>query len=418
MSSRSIRARSREPRGARRRARAPRPTVLLDALLDWRSAGHLPSAVAGFTVARGWLSHQDVQTRDNATAWLQVLVDECPDLLLASTHRKEIGASVVVRAALHASRAIRDVRDFRPAKECGRAQLDELLVHLFQRWPVPAWVTATMILPGAVLAVGGHHGAPIPALVPHIGQGGSYASAKLPVDVTRALARELTQTHLKAPRLAIRSCQLLAAGVSDPLVVRIVAEQLSQNAFSSTTAEAGLERFIAWLGRNPVGVGSIGLVCTHVQQRLRCEPDFTLAGRTASSLIEAAQLALRPHLAPPFLGPLPSSGIAGARVPSVHGAWQVRELLTGQELVDEGARRRHCVGTYTQRVVLGACALFTVEPEQEHSLIGKDAGVTVEVRPALRAVVQVKGLGNRAPSAVELAVIHSWAQSVGLRVSL
>jgi hypothetical protein len=384
---------------------------LLDALLDWRNAGHLPSPVGGFALARGWLSHQDVHTRDVASSWLTVLADECPALLLAQTHRKEIGASVVVRAALHAARAIRDVRDFRPMKDDGRAQLDELLVHLFQRWPVPAWVTATMILPGSALAVGGHHTAPIPALLPHVGQGGGYASAQLPVDVTRALARELTRTQLKAPRLAIRSCQLVAAGVSDSVVARVVADQLAQKAFSTSTAEAGLDRFIAWLARNPVAAGDVGLVCTHVQERLRAEPELSFSGRTSTSLVEAARQALRPYTLSPMLGPLPSSGIPGASV----SGWHVRELVSGQALVDEGVLRRHCVATYGPRVAAGGCAIFSVEPEQQR---GNGAGVTVEVRPDTRAVVQVKGFGNRAPTAVELAVIREWAASVGLRVGL
>jgi len=83
------------------------------------------------------------------------------------------------------------------------------------------------------------------------------------------------------------------------------------------------------------------------------------------------------------------------------GGWEIVELVTGAELVEESAAMHHCVRTYARRCAAGQSAIFSARRAGQRIL-------TIEVDPMRREIVQVRGSCNRQPDANEEAVVRRW----------
>lgn len=397
MTSRSLRSRRREPRGPARRRRLP---AQLHELLDVEV---LPTPWRGFLPARHWLAQQPASTQALARELVVALSRRAPDLLTAPLPRKEIGACVVVRAASLLHRACRSLHTFSTTSEQPRQQVVDLLLHLFVKFPVPPWTLTTLLSPTALAT---KSSAPS-SVLPHVGQGGSFVTAGLPVPVTRSMVHTLATTKTTSPRLAIRLAQLAAVhvvGSAADAVARVFAD-----VDFGAVDEGGVARFFAFVGacrdhddacadNNAVAVAGLRL--------LQHDAAYDFAGRTPASLIAAARPQPFAHVR--RLGPLPKSPFAGGVV----DGWRFAELDCGAALVDESERMRNCVASYAPRVQCASTSIFHAEAAD-----GGDVGLTVEVNRAAHAVVQVKGFANRAARADELSAVQSWAQKVGLRLT-
>ena len=106
----------------------------------------------------------------------------------------------------------------------------------------------------------------------------------------------------------------------------------------------------------------------------------------------------------PITGPLPSSGLPGGRF---EDAWTIRQIRTSQELLDEGTDLRHCVSSYRNAIMSKRSTIFSLKQDGLRC-------ITLEVRLSECAIVQARGLQNRAPSALERKLIARWAADVGL----
>ncbi|MGV3615607.1 MAG: PcfJ domain-containing protein [Fimbriimonas sp.] len=107
--------------------------------------------------------------------------------------------------------------------------------------------------------------------------------------------------------------------------------------------------------------------------------------------------------------------------------WEVRlpgravravELTTNRALADEGKKQRHCVYTYTAQCLEGRSRIvslrwFAVASAAEDPTL-EIHRITVEVSPGARAVVQVRGSGNRRPTDEEIVILRRWAGDHGL----
>ncbi len=402
----------RDPRfTGRRGARARGKAALVDALLDEHT---LPSRLRGFAAARAWMNGQPDDVVAAARRVLAHAAVVSPDALTTRTHRREIGACVLARAAFHHGRFVRSVDSYAPRASSGREQLFEWLHHLFAHYPVPRWTTSTMIHPPSAMAPRGDADAPPPFIYPHVAQGDSYVDAGLPVVVTRAVAHALATSSSSGPRIAVRQAQAAAARI-DPAVAGVAAGHLAMDTFGDAAEEALITRFLTFLARVRLEYAELVDVCRFVAHRRRVDVAFSFAGRTAASVVEIARREVPRFMTPSrYLGPFPPSGVAGGvfGLAETGRTWAVREIDSGIALQDEGARMRHCVAMYAERVARGTCAIFSAAPD------GGDTGVTIEVALPKRVVVQVKGLANRAPTAEEMALLSTWSRASGVGLAL
>jgi hypothetical protein len=87
--------------------------------------------------------------------------------------------------------------------------------------------------------------------------------------------------------------------------------------------------------------------------------------------------------------------------------WRMRELLSTEALICEGAAQRHCVAAYSAACHDGRSAIFQLIAAGLRCL-------TVEVRPSERRIVQVRGRFNSQADPKATEILRRWAQQYGL----
>ncbi|PIP83880.1 MAG: hypothetical protein CO113_15150 [Elusimicrobia bacterium CG_4_9_14_3_um_filter_62_55] len=91
--------------------------------------------------------------------------------------------------------------------------------------------------------------------------------------------------------------------------------------------------------------------------------------------------------------------------------WRIRELLTGEELAEEGSVLNHCVASYGHRCAAGVVSIWSLEAGCVDIY---EKRLTLEVRNKSFAVVQARGSCNRVPSDEELEHVIRWCEEAGL----
>jgi hypothetical protein len=89
------------------------------------------------------------------------------------------------------------------------------------------------------------------------------------------------------------------------------------------------------------------------------------------------------------------------------------ELLTTDDLYDEGAALHHCVGGYAGQAASGRSAIFSLRRRVEGVLRPR---VTVEVWPEQRRIVQARGQQNAKPDPDDQRLIETWAKTQRLAI--
>ena len=95
--------------------------------------------------------------------------------------------------------------------------------------------------------------------------------------------------------------------------------------------------------------------------------------------------------------------------------WHIRELLSTDELFDEGRRMNHCVSSYGQSCYKGVKSIWTMESKVEDEKTQKL--LTIEVLMKERRINQARGKGNRLPTAGEMAMLSRWAAKEDLSIA-
>ncbi|MEQ1504386.1 MAG: PcfJ domain-containing protein [Myxococcota bacterium] len=283
-----------------------------------------------------------------------------------------------------------------------------LVDHLLRavRYPLPAFLYP---LGGAPLE--GSVAAEVDravGLLAFTGGGGALTAAPGLPPLSRKAAHLLwTGPAAESVALAVRAAQVAAVGGPDWLV-----HALARTALGRFVAdEAWWGGIVAWLAANAAALDQ-------AVDRAALGGIVDWLGATRATPTSVSRM-VRDHqqwhrsqgFGAGLTGPLPRSGLGGARaVDADDGArWSFVELCALEALALEGRSLRHCVATYAPVVRSGKSSIWSMRTEGLPVL-------TLEVWNADRAVVQIRGLGNRRATPTELRVIDRWAAAVGLTV--
>jgi hypothetical protein len=162
---------------------------------------------------------------------------------------------------------------------------------------------------------------------------------------------------------------------------------------------------------------------------------FSFSGRTITSVIKLAnewheylrreaevnriaQGALIPHGQCPIdTSRWKGMGISQFRLGTEECIWTVTELLSAQDLLNEGRTMKNCVSSYAHNCASEKSSIFTVEciyPVNQ----AIDKAATVEVNRTNRSLIQAKGKCNTAVSSKTKHVITRWAQANRIKIGL
>ena len=158
------------------------------------------------------------------------------------------------------------------------------------------------------------------------------------------------------------------------------------------------------------------------EERPPLQPNFTMRGRTAESLLRAVDewhgrlgreqsggdLQWRKS---PVADYVQREGSAEGKEMQV---WRIRELVSSKELIAEGRAQGHCVASYAKSCFQGKCSIWTMEIQ---TFDGIDKRLTIEVGLPQGEIRQVRGLRNRRATRDEMRVVTNWAMQSGLSLA-
>jgi hypothetical protein len=316
-----------------------------------------------------------------------------------------------------------------PPGEAG-AQFGSLARHLFARYELPRFLDSAWR--AGLTAVGVTQ----QTWFKLIGAGRSIRTAAgLPLPLTRWMAHHFHQAppDLDIPA-AFRYGQVLGLGGDERLARSLLATRLG----TDFHANDFWETVIRWLIEHPeVGPVQHGPIIDYLhhqkfvpslpsdlrrgQPRLLVpRPHLCMKGRTPESLLRAVahwhrqlgagQLTFaswKPSGLPPFTAA--ETTATGRKV------YAITELITSEELAEEGAALGHCVATYRALCETGQSSIWSLSVADASGRI--DRLLTLEVRNWRRELVQARGQSNRVAQPDELRILRLWAQAGGLSLS-
>jgi hypothetical protein len=349
---------------------------------------------------------------------------------------KTVGIRRIIAGLLAMASHCRDW--LRPVPEwtciCGNAlpQFGSLALHLFARYPVPAFMTAVwMREPDADSAK--HQG-----WYKHIGSGQNIRNVDLPLHYTKRMAHHfmLAPDHFTVQQ-AFRWGQVRGFGGSEVLAGAIAATRLGQSFEHEEFWKTVVQFFVNELPLDPHHVGPIVDYLNDqrfVPQDVLIEegelgplgplqPDLTMKGRTRRSILrqlEEWQKRLR-HNPKSVQLRWPQSHIGEFRYiehdehkQRPPRTWTIRELLSSAELSREGLAMQHCAASYARSCARRTTSVWSMRLDRCER---RERVMTIEVDLRRKLIRQARRRRNAWPGAKPREILGRWAEQEGLFIS-
>jgi hypothetical protein len=325
---------------------------------------------------------------------------------------------------------IRELRNWRPTSHNPLRQFTSLAAFLLAKYPLPPFLDSVWFRGHGDQAQWQQ------ACYRALARGGSPRRLDFPI----ALTKQMSRHFLQAPKdflleQALRWGQVLGLGGSPRLVRAILGSRLAasfeHNDFWTTV--------IRWLIENPMlDPAQIGPLIDFIYQQnfepqlvetapgvmgvRPIEPNFSMKGRTAASLIQRmrewhASLRKQPEKADLEWLPAGIGGfelVEGTLVSGSLRRWTIVELLSRQALFHEGQVMRHCVASYDRSCAGGGSSIWSMGLERNHGK--RKRMLTIELAVGSKRICQIRGKANRLASQKELEIVGRWASQQGLSI--
>jgi hypothetical protein len=328
---------------------------------------------------------------------------------------------------------LRDPLEWRPRSHNAARQFSSLARHLLARYEVPIFLDAAWLRKERGLHL-------FRDWFVHIGRGQNIRTARTPYPLTKMTAHHFVRAPDDATiEGALMLADVKTLGGSPHLAAALMATRLGQRIEREPARRAFWLSVYRFFVANPMlDLRHAGAIVDflafqkfetqevlvgpgEVEVRQPPHPDLSMTRRTPESLLRQVEewhreLRIVRENDRRFWR---ASGVPGLAMrtgprdrPEEQTHWRVRELLSGQELIDEGRRLHHCVATYAASCARGACSIWSLE-RRHGSEERAEPVLTMEI-DAKGLMVQARGLRNRMPTDQEKRVLEAWMQKAEL----
>ncbi len=318
---------------------------------------------------------------------------------------------------------IRTIEDWKPKGRSAEKLFASLVRHLFAKYDVPACMTSLWFDTENKVAR---------SWFIDVGQGKNASKLNhFPVPITKKEAHYFVKAPAKLTFIeAIRFGQAKAIGATTNFANNLIQTDLGKFLYPK---EEFWKEVIAFLVRNnpTATVYQLEIVVEYIWsqkfariwgenaqgqviQKNPSDPNFDLKGKTWDSLWRRA---FEWFKVVGFARRVPQEWshfvIENNYIKAPTGQCFVFEqLLTKQELFEEGKKMNHCVGSYTDACKTSRAAIFSMQ----NVLSKTDSLVTIEVNPKTRKIIQANRRFNYSPSYAEMEIIKEWAKQNDLKI--
>jgi len=316
----------------------------------------------------------------------------------------------------------RDIRAWRPQTDDADEQVPELIRHLFELYPTSEFFVNTWLpLPGRPRDWRGF------AWYLHVAGGGNVRTAPgIPAKLTRRAAHEMLQAPpIATATEAIRWGQLRALGACGNIVWRMFD---TAAAYDFDNDDVWLPLFAKIIDDTNFPINQVAPLVDYVHHRMNQAPvdrPFTVKGRPLDSLTRGMerwhvelgqeQRALydlgantwgdQEDLRTATWDPQPK--ISAMHRGKGERSWEIVELRSFSELLDEGAAMHHCIVSYAHECVDGSSSVWSMRCPGQETLANR---VTVHVSTHNRYIAEARGFANAPISPSAFRRLSYWAR--------
>jgi hypothetical protein len=318
---------------------------------------------------------------------------------------------------------IRPIEDWKPKGRTAEKLFASLLRHLFVKYPVPNCMYSLWF---------DVEDCDARTWFIDVAQGRNLSKINhFPVPVTKKEAHHFTKAPSKLTFIeALRYGQAITAGATMSFIKNLIQTDLGnylypneefwkevitflvRNNHTATAYQLEIvveyiwnQKFVKRWGQNNEG---------EVVEKNPSEPNFDLKGKTWDSLWRRAFEWFE------IVGFIRKTSQEWAHLMLENNhikaktgqSFVFEQLLTKQELFEEGKNMNHCVGSYSEECENSTSAIFSMQ----NTLSRGKSLVTVEVDPKKREIVQARCRFNDSTSYFEKEIIKEWARQNDLKV--
>jgi len=95
--------------------------------------------------------------------------------------------------------------------------------------------------------------------------------------------------------------------------------------------------------------------------------------------------------------------------------YTIKELLTTEELWEEGKAMHHCVASYSNYCSNGTSAIYSMTSQTDEGVM--ERMVTIEVKVANKQISQIRKVCNAKPNSEDMRIISGWIRKNNLHKS-
>lgn len=360
--------------------------------------------------------------RENNKRYLRLTRRGLPDWVI-----KESGSlDLISKVMEYRSQWRHTFKQFPWGEEIPLGELKKALPEfLFVRYPIPEFLRSAFIENDALAM----------QIYIHLGSGKNLRTMPgLPFPLTKRMAHFFTQSpDFHSVYKSLRFGQVLGYGGSEELAKSIIASRMDYD-----PARAGFwAEVIQWLIHHQVRHDDyVKLIIAYIHERkfrrrnliaqeagtdlqtIAIDPDFSIKGRKFDKLLSDA---IDWNWLSVQMGDQRNNKIVkevndlryftgGGKQPRYR--YEIRPLLTVEEIREEGRRMHHCVGTYADEASSGQTSIWSLTETAVRSEYTRRL-LTIEVVEG-RVIAEVRGNMNRLATNFERSLIHRWASQEGL----
>ena len=323
------------------------------------------------------------------------------------------------------------VEDWIPTGDSPMPQFGSLALHLFARYPVPAFMTSVWLRGQDAEFVRQR------SWYKHIGLGRNIRTADLPLPYTKMMAHRFLQApdHFTV-EMALRWGQVRGLGGSEVLARAVSGTRLGRSFEHEDFWQTVVHFFVNEWSLDLVHVGPIVDYLNDqrfVPQDIFIEegelgqpgppqPHLTMKGRTQRSLLRQVEewhkrLRQRPGAKPVHWE---RSDIGEFHYVEKDGqdqqpqTWTIRELLSSDELYREGLAMQHCVASYVRACSGKASSIWSMKYENHER---RHRVMTIEVDMKRRMICQARRRSNARPNGRAREILGQWARQERLTIA-
>jgi hypothetical protein len=217
---------------------------------------------------------------------------------------------------------------------------------------------------------------------------------------------------------ALRWGQIRGLGAEMPLAAAIVATRLGAS-FQNEEYWSRVIRYV--IDRPELGATKVGSIVEYLSMNRRLLTQHTLGPKPHELLQKVKQWRTEPLAARRSTSlKWKRSDMSGLehldeRSDYYSCKWTIRELLDGNQLLDEGRAMRHCVGRYSSKCMKGRASIWSMARSDYREQNRRE--LTIEVDPIKRAIVQARGMRDARPRPEARRIMLLWAEQEGLKVA-